>query len=449
MQITIYKNFSKEVNSTKQPSGGTAVSCTLKEDTSLLHPVFILQGADFDVNYVSWGSRYYFVDDIVSIRNGVVELHCSVDPLASFKSTIGGSTQYVVRSSADVDPSVIDNYYPLLPRSTTDEIVASGIHSQINNDGCYVVGVLGSSSVNGITFYMLYPSQFADLMNALFTGNYLQAPVSEISLELQKEICNPMQYISSVYWFPFTPDIQASQSIKFGFWDSGVSGSPIDEATSLTIADFHETLNIPYHPQATSQNAGFLNNPPFTSVVAHVYSFGDIVLDPSKFRTTLTIQINVDMYTGVGYLRFINNEDEVIARSVAQIGVPMPLAQQNQNALQGALGVIAGVGSVMAGSPLGLVAGVGSAIDSIVPNVEKIGAYGSRIAFIDPPTLLITWHQRVDIDNQHHGKPLMQRRTISAIPGYIQAEKVDVDITGTPEEKGYIVRYMESGFYYE
>lgn len=449
MQITIFKNFSKEANSTKQPTGGTAVSCVLKEDTSLINPVFILQGADFEVNYVQWGSRYYYVDDIVSIRNGAVELHCTSDPMATFKNDIGTSVQYVLRSAADADPSVIDSYYPIFPRSTLTELKANTIHSQINNDGCYVVGVLGADSVNGITFYMLYPSNFADLMNALFSGNYLQAPTSEISLELQKEICNPMQYISSVYWFPFTPDIQTSQSIKFGFWDSGINGSPIDESTSLTIAEFEDTLSIPVHPQATGQNAGFLNNPPFTTMIAHVYSFGDIVIDASKVRTTLKLKINVDMYTGVGYLRFINNNDEVIARSVAQVGVPMPLGQQVQSALQGAMGVIGSVASLFAGQPAGLVAGVGSALDSLSPQVEKQGAYGSRIAFIDAPTVLITHHLRADVDNQHHGKPLMQRRTISTLPGYNQVEKADVDISGTPAEKAKIVGYLEGGFYYE
>lgn len=449
MQITIYSGFSKEINSTKQPSGGTVVSCTLKSDTSLLNPVFLLKSPDFSINYVQWGSRYYYVDDIVSVRNEGIELHCSVDAMASFKASIGASIQYVVRSSADVDGSVIDNYYPVFPRSTTTEITCNTIHGQINNDGCYVVGVLGADSINGITFYMLYPSNFAQLMNALFSGNYLQAPTSEISLELQKEICNPMQYVSSVYWFPFTPDIQASQSIKFGFWDSGVSGSPIDESTSLTIAEFSETVNIPYHSQATAQNAGFLNNPPYTTMIAHVYSFGDIVLDTSKIRTSLMLKINVDMYTGVGYLRFINNQNQVVARSVAQIGVPMPLGQQVQSALQGAMGVIGSVASLFSGSPAGLVAGVGSAIDSLCPQVEKQGAYGSRIAFIDAPTILITHHLRSDIDNEHHGRPLMQRRTISTIPGYIQVEKADIDISGTPEEKSRIVNFLESGFYYE
>lgn len=58
MQITLFSGFSKEHNSTKQPTGGTAVNCYLKDNTSLINPVFILDSADFSVNYVQWGSRY-------------------------------------------------------------------------------------------------------------------------------------------------------------------------------------------------------------------------------------------------------------------------------------------------------------------------------------------------------------------------------------------------------
>ena len=52
MQITIFSGFSKEHNSTKQPSGGTVVNCYLKDDTSLINPVFVLDSANFSVNYV-------------------------------------------------------------------------------------------------------------------------------------------------------------------------------------------------------------------------------------------------------------------------------------------------------------------------------------------------------------------------------------------------------------
>ena len=72
MNITLYR-FSKPNNSTKQPSGGTSISCVLKENTSILNPVFILKNNDFDYNYCKWNNRYYFINDIVSLANNYSE----------------------------------------------------------------------------------------------------------------------------------------------------------------------------------------------------------------------------------------------------------------------------------------------------------------------------------------------------------------------------------------
>lgn len=452
MQITIYSGFSKEINNTKQPTGGTIVNCTLKADTSLLKPVFIMDSANLNTNYVAWNNRYYWVDDVVSIRNNAVELHCIVDVLASWKSNIGSSTQYVVRAAADWDPILIDSLYPMGGTGQTTTIDLSSIHTQMSNDGCYIVGVLGGNSLTGVTYYQLFPSTFASLINALFAGNYLQAPVTEISLELQKELVNPIQYITSIQWFPFTPDIQTSQSIKFGFWDSGISGSPISESDSLSVANFTETINIPDHPDihtVTVTRRGYLNNTPYTRMLLHVYSFGDVVIDASLVRSSMTVNIDVDLFTGVGYLYCVNNAGNIIARSTAQIGVPIPLGQTTQNLIQSAVGVVSTIGAIAQGNFIGVLSGIGDAVSGLLPQLEKTGAYGSRIAFKETPSLLIEHHLIAEADREHNGSPLMQRRTISTLPGYIQVENPDIDIPGTREEKQQIVGFMQSGFYYE
>ena len=88
MQITTY-NFAKEPNSTKQPAaGGTVHNVVLKEPCSLFHPVFRLNGFSHSDNYVKWGSRYYFIEDIVQVTNSEAEYHCREDVLATYKSYI-------------------------------------------------------------------------------------------------------------------------------------------------------------------------------------------------------------------------------------------------------------------------------------------------------------------------------------------------------------------------
>ena len=91
--VTLLKNNS-EVNAvTKSLTTVTTLSGTLKEDCSIIDPVILL---DYDlsalpqVNYCHipiWG-RYYFINNIVSVRAALCEIHCHVDVLYSFRSQI-------------------------------------------------------------------------------------------------------------------------------------------------------------------------------------------------------------------------------------------------------------------------------------------------------------------------------------------------------------------------
>ena len=113
MEIKAFSGFSKKHNSTKQPSGsGKTLSVKLKENTSVLYPHFFINDYSFSYNNIQWGSRYYFVDDIISISHGMAEYVCSFDALATFKEAIGSSVQYVLRSASSYNLSIIDGKYP-------------------------------------------------------------------------------------------------------------------------------------------------------------------------------------------------------------------------------------------------------------------------------------------------------------------------------------------------
>ena len=458
MQITIYNNFSKEANSTKQPSGGTAVSCTLKEDVSVLNPVFILQRTDASINYVSWTiggiTRYYFVEDIVFINNTQIELHCKSDPMATFKTNIGASTQYVTRAASEYDSTIIDTMYPMLPETLSQNIILETLRSNFDYS-TYVIGVVGQNSINGVTYYALDNAGFAALLNVLFTGNYLDAPLTEISKELQKELVNPFQYVVSAMWFPVQITGGVEQNIKFGFWDSGIRGLAISDQKKYV--SFSQSFTIPTHPQYQTYGH-FVQCNPYTQVLLHCFSFGDLVLPANMFSMGGRggdVFIQVDVYSGVGELRVYTDQfntgsdNNVVQRSVAQIGVPIQLSQVTQNLIQSAVGVVGSVGAIAQGNFIGVLSGVGDAVNGLLPQVEKTGAYGSRIAFREAPTIHITTYGLVTPDHEHLGRPLMAKRAINTLSGYVQVEKPDVDIIGTVQEKDEIVAYMQGGFYYE
>lgn len=78
------------------------VSGVLKEETSIINPVIKIECELSDVtgcNYLSIPAfgRLYFVNNIRSIRNGLVEFSCHVDVLSTYADQIKSNTGIVKR----------------------------------------------------------------------------------------------------------------------------------------------------------------------------------------------------------------------------------------------------------------------------------------------------------------------------------------------------------------
>lgn len=449
MQITLFSGFSKEHNSTKQPSGGTAVNCYLKDDTSLINPVFILDSANFSVNYVQWGSRYYFVDDVVSIRNSAVELHCSVDALASWKTAIGASSQYVTRSASAYNEYIIDSMYPATVHTSFESVPIEGLFN--TGLSSVVVGVVGKDGIQYLLFTMAtLQSILFDFLYGSGINEWLEAPLTEVSLALQKELVNPFQYIVSCMAFPFQITGQGGGSLTFGYWTK--SGQIVDFIPAGSrYKQQISSISVPRHPQSTIRGA-YMNSAPYTRIVLNMPCFGTIPLDPQNYidNDRLSLALNTDLYTGVGELRISNTGDsDTIYTQSAQIGIPIQISQITQNLINTAVATVSTLGSVVTGNALGALFGAKSAIENMMPQIQTSGSMGSMVNFIKQPLLTMQYKNLVTVDNEHIGRPLMERRTISGLSGFIQVENPDVDIPATTQEKDIIAGYMRTGFYYE
>ena len=452
MQITLFSSFSKEANSTKQPSGGTAVSCFLKDNTSIIHPVFILDRTDFSINYVQWGSRYYFVDDIVSIRNTTIEVHCTVDPMATYKTAIGASSQYVTRSASAYDEYIIDGLYPATVHTQFEKFTLDlGLSNQ---SGTFIVGMVNKNSTasGGITYYLMTADMFAQFLAFLYGGSWLDAPLTELSLQLQKELVNPFQYIVSCMYIPYDcfGVSQTFENYMFGYWEDTMHASEIITPASRYL-NLIASATVPRHPQNSIRGA-YMNSNPFTRMTLLCYGFGTIPLDPQNFidNDRLTLQLTVDKCTGTGQLRISNTgDDNAILQLSGQIGVPMQISQITQNMTGFGLSSVASVLSAVSMNPMGIASGLISATQALMPQMQTQGSVGSGVFYNFIPQVTMQYKLLTTYDTEHLGRPLMQRRTINTLSGFIQVENPDVDIVGTTYEKDLIASYMRSGFYYE
>lgn len=101
-QISLQVNQSEKERLEKKVDTITTVSGVLKSETSIIDPVIMIACNLNDVvncNYMTIPAfkRSYFVNNIRSIRSGLVEFSCHCDVLSSFASQIKENTAIIKR----------------------------------------------------------------------------------------------------------------------------------------------------------------------------------------------------------------------------------------------------------------------------------------------------------------------------------------------------------------
>ena len=468
MSITVnFYTFSKRDNSTAQPSGsGTSLSCNLRYSCSILTPQLelttpISNPKNLNYAYISDFGRYYWVTDW-SFETGFWIANLKVDVLASYRTQIGTSSLYVLRSASAYTPAIMDGKYPmrsdiLMNSALADPDFIDTVNNKSFNDiGCYVVGIAGGLNAphdpNGgaITYYALTELEMKWLIKYLFDGSLNDA--SDISVQLQKQIFNPFQYIVSCNWFPMSlPDYTQTDLVKMpiGYWEGDNDAVGCYIPSSLQILTYTAQISVPRHPQA--DRGYYLNGRPFTEVELHCYSFGSIPLDASAFETspTLNMQIDVDVFAGTGFLTLTDYNHKIIHKQAGQISVPVQLSQITQDLINTAVSASGAIVSASIGNFVGELHGIISAVSGLFPQVTTSGEVGSRSCYKLHPMVTTKHHYIAQESQALLGRPLCEVRTINTLSGYIVVENGDIDSSATLRESAEIKSYLEGGFFYE
>ena len=103
MNIHFYYNSSDNRCLFKKLLDETIYSGTLRNETSLIRPEITINSVApirFNYAYIPDFKRYYYINSVKSIRNGIWELSLEIDPLMSFKGDIA-TLQVVVDKQAE------------------------------------------------------------------------------------------------------------------------------------------------------------------------------------------------------------------------------------------------------------------------------------------------------------------------------------------------------------
>ena len=112
----------------------------LKEETSIINPSIVIEAVNlsqYNYMYIPEFGRYYFITDIVSIKNNLWRINGVVDVLMSFKNSISNCPIILSNTETTLAESyLMGDVWKTLVKSKTDII---SFPSGLNSTGEYIL----------------------------------------------------------------------------------------------------------------------------------------------------------------------------------------------------------------------------------------------------------------------------------------------------------------------
>ena len=491
--LTLY-SFAKDTNSTKRPTSLNSTSLfsgsvEIFEPCSFHNPSFIMTGvygynafSASNYAFVSEWNAYYWVTERTFNENRIF-VSCELDPLATYKTSITSSSQFVLRSASASNKSIVDTMYPAVDQAKLlrNAIVtaADGNPFVDNvNDGVFVLGITSNAATSGSSlgtnlYVSMTPAEMYAFTQALLgTDTWLNSGgLLEISNDLAKLVLNPLQYIQSCKFFPFKPTTNVFRhtqltSIPFGWWTITANCYTAFAGTNQTVTKSID-ISIPKHPQAGTYGK-YLNYSPFSEYSLILPVVGKIDL-PSRVGMMDKIQVvmNIDIPSGQAIYRVYSDSTTPALNFLemnfaADVAVDIPIAQITRDvisATKGAISTAAEAASAIGISTLvepgkaiaAAANSINSAIDTTISAVKPIPAFMGSAGCIGQykaiyPAVENNYRTTAVPNNTHFGSPLCDTRTLSTLSGMTVCASPHLDIpTASKQDVDYIESVMATG----
>lgn len=482
----LYANFSKRVNSTRQPSDGTEYECRIKNNTDFKHPVLEIAAVDLsDVNYMQFNGEYFYVTSIVSHRTGIWDVAGQRDPLATYKASIGATSAFLLYGFGD-DVSDSARRVPderlavsRVPAEYYDVVPITGNVNFSPKNGAFILSAVGSSG--GVASYALSAGSMSALLNTLgqdalqkaqqaFGAAFLPADETEALTWIRNGLCdtlaNEMAFGSALtairdcHWVPFLVPAGTGAEIMLGDFHSGVYGLQLTGSDVIAFDGF--TVDIPWPENDWKRN--------LCQVQIALPLCGVVVIPVDKLNNKAVIEVNVAIDFLGGNLSYeVRAGGHIITTVGANCAVPYAIGSSNVSmhdfisgtmtavgggiqAAGGAVSAIMSAGIFGAGDIAGGITSMAQgALQAITPQVQCVGAMGgcSGVALNNSIILCLQYFAPIDeaATQAAYGHPVFSMST--PLAGYNCFRAFSVDCGGSPDEIARINAMFNSGAYYE
>lgn len=352
MDIKFFENFSKRINSTKQPDSSVSTWSTkvvLKDETSLYNPTFLMNTSllkTFNYNYAQWDNRYYYVTDIVkpTISN-TWEIVCTIDLLATYREYILNTKAFVKYHS-----TVRNDYIPdtRLSYPVVKDIKYEHQHLQSTNLAYSIVVqyISAKDSYYGSVAYAVLNTAQLQQLNA-----YLMSDSFQDSLD--KQLDSTASAIVGCMLYPFTvTGDDSTSSMNIAGKDSGITASSLIKAKNI----MRGTVKFTYPTYDNNFYDDYRDLSPYTSYILFLVAYGYVEI-PAEYIVahkgqTLDVDYFIDLYTGS-----ITYQIDGIGKFDGSIAVNIPTAYSGINAINTINNSASTLGSVIGNLASGNIGG--------------------------------------------------------------------------------------------
>lgn len=467
MNATFY-NFSKRVNSTKVPDAnvsGTTYNVVYKMPTSRRNPTIRINADTFDFNYCLLDGKYYFVTDIVSVRNDLWDVNLSIDVLGTYRAQILATTAYVLYDTGG-DPEIVDTRLQIKSDFTIS--AADTEMPQMEGGGVYALTAIGKSSTD--SWILDSTSQLTNLLEQEWSGIFnpqVQPTLPGIPEQIKASIDyivevigqlfssgNAPQCIRACYWIPWDITGDETDTIYLGNFNTGVSGLRV-KRNSVT---YSFTVNIPW------QCNDWRRNSPYTQVYLYLPFIGLVNIPTAAITkwSSMSVQYSISKRTGeLSVMVHTGNQIVGIYQGNSAINIPLgqsnvPTAQRTTALIEtvtsaaamafGGIGVPVGAASLagVAGNLAGIMAGSPSCIGS---------ASGGTDASLPRMIRCFTVFHDTNVTpasvSSAIGLPAFRSESLGSISGYCQCHEASVQGVAMLDDYEAINNYLNTGVFIE
>lgn len=485
MALTVYfKKESKKRNSTKQATFTTSINVVLKDATSIDNPVFLIEAASFDYNLAKWDNRYYFIDNIVSVRYNLWEVTCILDVLATYKADILASTQFVSYSSHNPSIWLPDTRIPIRAdvatsqsRATVSMLSKTGflVFSAVGEKGCFSY-ILNDSGVKMILDQI---TQWGDdsidhiLNDFQYDFSSVETAIESIGNMMTRTgflgnaYADAPNCIRSCIWVPLSASMfsggTATDPIYLGGFNTNVYA-----ANCITgNVDSAFSVSIPWHYSDWRR-----------SVCEDVYIYlpmvGMVVLSSESLAGSSSITGTVSATATDGVICYeLKAGDQVIGTYGGQCSANYPIGiSQQASAGQLAQTAFAGAEKTInaaINSSISPLSAVGAAAGATLSGIDTMyqmadikatrynscigGVGGGAGAGLDFDVICYTVAHSANVTPSDMagtmGLPTMQPMSLANLTGYCQCANAHISAAAQASELDAIDRYLNSGFFIE